>query len=434
MSVLFSQLHQFIQEVSPLFMFMHKNKNIKNRPGAQAARHLLQLPPLPSVTNLPKPTLPPLPSIPTLPQPTLPSLPTSQPSMPKPTLPPLPSLPKMPASKGRQKLEMVKIQNESNLMVTFSKRRSGLFKKASELCTLCGAEVSIIVFSPGKKVFSFGHPSVEKVMERYVTGNIPQTSGAFHLIEAHRNARIHELNMQLTQLVNQLGVEKKRGEELDRMVKAGQSQNWWENPIQELDWAQLEQLKASLQYLKQDVTRHAKQILIQNSAPPQPFIAANPSSSGNLPFDTRNMSGTPFNTNMTATPFNASTVVPPFGYSLGYGNMMASRKSFILAFFIALAFSSMTISLAARHLLQLPALPPLPSIPNLPQPTLPTLPTTQPSLPKPTLPPLPSIPTIPIPTVPKVTFPPLPSMPSIPTIPTFPSIPFLSPPPATTSP
>ncbi|KAJ6866298.1 agamous-like MADS-box protein AGL62 [Populus alba x Populus x berolinensis] len=102
-------------------------------------------------------------------------------------------------SKGRQKLEMVKIPNESNLMVTFSKRRSGLFKKASELCTLCGAEVSMIVFSPGKKVFSFGHPSVEKVMERYVSGNIPQNSGAFHLIEAHRNARVHELNMQLTQ-------------------------------------------------------------------------------------------------------------------------------------------------------------------------------------------------------------------------------------------
>jgi len=104
------------------------------------------------------------------------------------------------SSKGRQKLEMVKIANESNLMVTFSKRRSGLFKKASEISTLCGAEVAIIVFSPGKKVFSFGHPSVEKVVERYVSGNIPQTSGAFHLIEAHRKARISELNMKLTQV------------------------------------------------------------------------------------------------------------------------------------------------------------------------------------------------------------------------------------------
>ncbi|KAG6767486.1 hypothetical protein POTOM_028691 [Populus tomentosa] len=66
-------------------------------PGGEAARHLLQLPPLPSVPNLPKPTLPPMPSIPALPQPTLPTLPTTQPSLPKPTLPPLPSLPTTPS-------------------------------------------------------------------------------------------------------------------------------------------------------------------------------------------------------------------------------------------------------------------------------------------------------------------------------------------------
>ncbi|CAK7355142.1 unnamed protein product [Dovyalis caffra] len=61
--------------------------------GGEAARHLLQFPPLPSIPNLPKPTSPPLPSLPTLPQPTLP---TTQPSFPNPTLPPLPSLPTMP--------------------------------------------------------------------------------------------------------------------------------------------------------------------------------------------------------------------------------------------------------------------------------------------------------------------------------------------------
>lgn len=134
-------------------------------------------------------------------------------------------------------------------------------------------------------------------------------------------------------MASHLEVEKKRGEELDRMRKASQSRNWWEKPIQELNLAQLQQLRASLQDLKQDVTRHAKQILIQNSAP-QPFIAANPGTSGNHLFDTRNtgfisnmavppfntnMSGTPFNTNMTASPFNASSAMPPFGYSLGYG-------------------------------------------------------------------------------------------------------------------
>ncbi|KAK4485209.1 hypothetical protein RD792_007836 [Penstemon davidsonii] len=43
--------------------------------------------------------------------------------------------------KGRQKLNIEKIENENNLQVTFSKRRVGLFKKASELATLTGAEL-----------------------------------------------------------------------------------------------------------------------------------------------------------------------------------------------------------------------------------------------------------------------------------------------------
>ncbi|KAG5610743.1 hypothetical protein H5410_022024 [Solanum commersonii] len=39
-------------------------------------------------------------------------------------------------SKGRQRVDMVKMKNARNLQVTFSKHRAGLLKKASELCTL----------------------------------------------------------------------------------------------------------------------------------------------------------------------------------------------------------------------------------------------------------------------------------------------------------
>ena len=71
--------------------------------------------------------------------------------------------------KGRKKISMKKIENESHMQVTFSKRRVGLFKKASELCILCDAEVALIVFSPGKKVYSFGHPSVAATIDKYLT-------------------------------------------------------------------------------------------------------------------------------------------------------------------------------------------------------------------------------------------------------------------------
>ncbi|KAL5075097.1 hypothetical protein RYX36_014081, partial [Vicia faba] len=52
---------------------------------------------------------------------------------------------------GRQKIEIKKMRNESNLQVTFSRRRSGLFKKAIELSTLCDAQISLVVFSPSEK-------------------------------------------------------------------------------------------------------------------------------------------------------------------------------------------------------------------------------------------------------------------------------------------
>ncbi|KAL9371178.1 hypothetical protein Peur_036318 [Populus x canadensis] len=204
-------------------------------------------------------------------------------------------------SRGRQKVEMVKMSKESNLQVTFSKRRSGLFKKASELSTLCGAEIAIIVFSPGNRVFSFGHPGVETVIDRYFTRSPPQNSGTMQLIEAHRNATVRELNMQLTQVVNQFEMEKKRGEELSQIRKAGQSQCWWEAPIEELTLPQIEQLKVSLEGLKMNVTKQAQKLLIENPGPPQFFASS--SSGGIFPYD-RKVGG-----------FNPNMVLPQYDYN-----------------------------------------------------------------------------------------------------------------------
>lgn len=105
-------------------------------------------------------------------------------------------------NKGRQKIEMVKMKNENNLQVTFSKRRSGLFKKASELCTLCGAEIVVIVFSPGRKVFSFGHPNVDVVIDRFLNINPhhPHQNNNLQLNEACLNAVVQDLNNHLTQV------------------------------------------------------------------------------------------------------------------------------------------------------------------------------------------------------------------------------------------
>ncbi|KAG6482649.1 hypothetical protein ZIOFF_059283 [Zingiber officinale] len=66
---------------------------------------------------------------------------------------------------------MKAIQKEAARQVCFSKRRAGVFKKASELFVLCGAEIAVLAFSPSGKPFSYGHPSVESILERFFGGS-----------------------------------------------------------------------------------------------------------------------------------------------------------------------------------------------------------------------------------------------------------------------
>ncbi|KAL6537565.1 hypothetical protein OROMI_026099 [Orobanche minor] len=165
-------------------------------------------------------------------------------------------------SMGRQKIKIEKIQVKNHLQVTFSKRRSGLFKKASELCTLCGVEIAIIVFSPAGKVFSYGHPNVELIVDRFLARNPARnTNDPFHLVEAQRNANIIELNLQLGQYLNALEVERKRGKNLDSMRKTDQSQYWWETPVNKLGLDELEQLKDAMEELKKNVSQQATKMM-----------------------------------------------------------------------------------------------------------------------------------------------------------------------------
>ena len=56
---------------------------------------------------------------------------------------------------GRGKIEIKKIENANSRQVTFSKRRSGLLKKAHELSVLCDVEIALIIFSSTGRLFEF---------------------------------------------------------------------------------------------------------------------------------------------------------------------------------------------------------------------------------------------------------------------------------------
>jgi hypothetical protein len=60
---------------------------------------------------------------------------------------------------GRGRVQLKRIENKISRQVTFSKRRTGLLKKAHEISVLCDAEVALIVFSTKGKLFEFSSDS-----------------------------------------------------------------------------------------------------------------------------------------------------------------------------------------------------------------------------------------------------------------------------------
>ncbi|XP_078178161.1 MADS-box transcription factor 14-like [Carex rostrata] len=69
---------------------------------------------------------------------------------------------------GRGRVQLKRIENKINRQVTFSKRRSGLLKKANEISILCDAEVAVIVFSNKGKLYEYStDDSMDKILDRH---------------------------------------------------------------------------------------------------------------------------------------------------------------------------------------------------------------------------------------------------------------------------
>ncbi|KAL0729451.1 hypothetical protein Bca4012_025544 [Brassica carinata] len=177
----------------------------------------------------------------------------------------------MRKSKGRQKTKMVKMEKENNLQVTFSKRKIGLFKKASELCTLCDVHVAVIVFSPSRKVYSFGHQDVETIIDRFNPPLNPQPN--IQLDEIHRNSTIRNMNNDLTELMSQLELEQKKSEELkETRTNSKIPEIWLKESIGGLDLGQAKEFKGKLENLKKQLTYEAFRILQDPSFYPSFYV------------------------------------------------------------------------------------------------------------------------------------------------------------------
>ncbi|KAM0860829.1 hypothetical protein ACQ4PT_046293 [Festuca glaucescens] len=165
---------------------------------------------------------------------------------------------------GRQKIEIRRIESEEARQVCFSKRRAGLFKKASELAILCGAEVAAVVFSPAGKAFSFGHPSVEAIFERFAPTGAATAAAVGGGGEDNR--QLAELNLQHGELRAQLDAQKARKERAEAaMAKeraaASPVAAWLEADVRDMGDEELMAFAAALAEVQDAVAARANQVL-----------------------------------------------------------------------------------------------------------------------------------------------------------------------------
>lgn len=100
---------------------------------------------------------------------------------------------------GRQNVSMVKIENEDARYTTFSKRRSTLYKKASELVGKYDVDVGITLFSPTDKPYSFFHPTVDVVVDRILNPNTQPSEDNSIAIASYRN-KVKDQKVELDEL------------------------------------------------------------------------------------------------------------------------------------------------------------------------------------------------------------------------------------------
>ncbi|KAL4331431.1 hypothetical protein AHAS_Ahas13G0499400 [Arachis hypogaea] len=68
---------------------------------------------------------------------------------------------KIKKNKGKQKIEIKKIEENRYCQITFSKRKEGIMKKANEIRALCNINIDLIMYSSSGKPYYYGDSSLK---------------------------------------------------------------------------------------------------------------------------------------------------------------------------------------------------------------------------------------------------------------------------------
>ncbi|KAK8511754.1 hypothetical protein V6N12_000796 [Hibiscus sabdariffa] len=165
---------------------------------------------------------------------------------------------------GRVKLKIKRLESYSNRQVTYSKRRTGILKKAKELSILCDIHIILLMFSPtGKPTLFHGErSSIEEVIAKFALLT-PQERAKRKLesLEALKKTfkkLDHDLNIQdflgatqsVEEMTNEVLMLQARLNEVHKRV------SYWSNPDKIDNIEHLRQMETSLRESIERIRMH----------------------------------------------------------------------------------------------------------------------------------------------------------------------------------
>ncbi|XP_056161112.1 agamous-like MADS-box protein AGL61 [Syzygium oleosum] len=121
--------------------------------------------------------------------------------------------------------------------------------------------MSIILFSSSGKLFSFGHPSVGAVLDRFEHPKTACTAGS-QQSQTNGDQTLVELNKQYVDVLEQLKAAKKRAKELQHLILT----HVIPSEIQNLSMEQLMVFKEALTDLKEKVDKRRMELMASDAS------------------------------------------------------------------------------------------------------------------------------------------------------------------------
>ncbi|PON50689.1 MADS-box transcription factor [Parasponia andersonii] len=179
-------------------------------------------------------------------------------------------------TKGRQKVEIKRINEESKRQVTFSKRKLGLFNKAAELNILTGAEVVAIVFSQHQKIYSFVSPGSDYLIKSYRNwGTAPSNDIINYAPQEHIDHHglghgYHNLEAEVNFLEekNKLVLKNR----IDMEANGEREGFWWNHPHENMDFEEAKRFRDALLGFNEMVEKKVKEMTMMTKQPAKNYF------------------------------------------------------------------------------------------------------------------------------------------------------------------